>query len=29
MTVLQTETLTADELVNIARDQIDAFNKGD
>jgi steroid delta-isomerase-like uncharacterized protein len=29
MTVLQTETLTADELVNVARDQVDAFNKGD
>ena len=29
MTVLQTETLTADELINVARDQVDAFNKGD
>ena len=29
MTVLQTEALTADELVNIARKQIDAFNNGD
>ena len=29
MTVLQTEALTADELVKIARKQIDAFNAGD
>ncbi len=29
MTVLQTEALTADELVKIARKQIDAFNNGD
>ena len=29
MTVLQTEALTADELVKIARKQIDAFNDGD
>ena len=29
MTALQTETLTADELAKIARDQIDAFDKGD
>jgi steroid delta-isomerase-like uncharacterized protein len=29
MTALQTETLTADELAKVARDQIDAFNKGD
>ena len=29
MTALQTEVLTADELAKIARDQIDAFNKGD
>ena len=29
MTALQTETLTTDELVKVARDQIDAFNKGD
>jgi hypothetical protein len=28
MTVLQTEALTADELVKIARKQIDAFNDG-
>jgi steroid delta-isomerase-like uncharacterized protein len=28
MTVLQTEALTADELVKIARTQIDAFNDG-
>ena len=29
MTVLQTEVLTADELVKIAHQQIDAFNSGD
>lgn len=29
MTALQTEALTADELVKIARKQIDAFNTGD
>jgi steroid delta-isomerase-like uncharacterized protein len=29
MTALQTETLTADALTKVARDQIDAFNKGD
>jgi steroid delta-isomerase-like uncharacterized protein len=29
MTALQTEALTADELVKIARKQIDAFNNGD
>jgi steroid delta-isomerase-like uncharacterized protein len=29
MTAVQTEALTADELVKIAREQIDAFNKGD
>ena len=29
MTALQTEALTADELVKIARKQIDAFNAGD
>jgi steroid delta-isomerase-like uncharacterized protein len=29
MTALQTEVLTADELVKIASEQIDAFNKGD
>ena len=29
MTSLQTEALTADELVKIARKQIDAFNSGD
>jgi steroid delta-isomerase-like uncharacterized protein len=29
MTALQTEVLTADALVKIAREQIDAFNKGD
>jgi steroid delta-isomerase-like uncharacterized protein len=29
MTVLQTEALTADELVKIAHKQIDAFNNGD
>ena len=29
MTALQTEALTADELVKIARNQIDAFNNGD
>ena len=29
MTALQTEVLTADELVKIARKQIDAFNNGD
>ena len=29
MTVMQTEALTADELVKIARKQIDAFNNGD
>jgi steroid delta-isomerase-like uncharacterized protein len=29
MTALQTEVLTADELVKIAGDQIDSFNKGD
>jgi steroid delta-isomerase-like uncharacterized protein len=29
MTVLQTEALTTDELSKVARDQIDAFNKGD
>jgi steroid delta-isomerase-like uncharacterized protein len=29
MTALQTEALTADELGKIARDQIEAFNKGD
>jgi steroid delta-isomerase-like uncharacterized protein len=29
MTVLQTEALTADELVEVARKQIDAFNTGD
>jgi len=29
MTALQTEALTADELVRIARKQIDAFNNGD
>ena len=29
MTALQTEVLTTDELTKIARDQIDAFNKGD
>jgi steroid delta-isomerase-like uncharacterized protein len=29
MTALQTEALTADELVRIARKQIDAFNDGD
>ena len=29
MTALQTEALTTDELAKVARDQIDAFNKGD
>jgi steroid delta-isomerase-like uncharacterized protein len=29
MTAVQTEALTADELVKIAREQIDAFNNGD
>ena len=29
MTAVQSEALTADELVKIARDQIDAFNEGD
>jgi steroid delta-isomerase-like uncharacterized protein len=29
MTAVQTEALTADELIKIARKQIDAFNKGD
>jgi steroid delta-isomerase-like uncharacterized protein len=29
MTAVQTEALTADELVKIAREQIDAFNTGD
>jgi steroid delta-isomerase-like uncharacterized protein len=29
MTALQTEALTTDELVKIARNQIDAFNNGD
>ena len=29
MTAVQTEALTADELVEIAREQIDAFNNGD
>jgi steroid delta-isomerase-like uncharacterized protein len=29
MTAVQTEALTADELVKIARNQIDAFNNGD
>ena len=29
MTAVQTEALTADELVKIARKQIDAFNNGD
>ena len=29
MTALQTEVLTTDKLVKIAREQIDAFNKGD
>ena len=29
MTAMQTEALTADELVKIARKQIDAFNNGD
>src|SRR5206468_2478389 len=29
MTALQTEALTANELVRIAREQVDAFNKGD
>ena len=29
MTALQTEALTTDELTKVARDQIDAFNKGD
>jgi steroid delta-isomerase-like uncharacterized protein len=29
MTAIQTEALTADELVKIARKQIDAFNNGD
>ena len=29
MTALQTEALTADELVKLARKQIDAFNNGD
>jgi steroid delta-isomerase-like uncharacterized protein len=29
MTALQTEALTTDDLAKIARDQIDAFNKGD
>ena len=29
MTALQTEALTATELVKIAREQVDAFNKGD
>src|SRR5882757_7230837 len=29
MTALQTEVLTADDLVKIARTQIDAFNNGD
>ena len=29
MTALQTEALTADEMVKIAREQIDAFNNGD
>ena len=29
MTALQTEELTTDELAKVARDQIDAFNKGD
>ena len=29
MTVLATETLTAEQMVKIARDQVDAFNAGD